>query len=127
MRAWSVIFGIGLVILWLTGLSTPNSAAWFTWLDGVGAVLSFIVAGTIRDVAHVRRVVSGPISLSIALFALWIVGLATNAASWQAWWTFVFACGFLLLGIAGGRAPRAVRPGETVTRHPEEERFRRGA
>jgi hypothetical protein len=35
---------------------------------------------------------------------LWIIALATGTEAWKAWWTFAFACVYVLLGLAGGAA-----------------------
>jgi hypothetical protein len=126
VRGISVFLGIGLVILWIAGLSTPNTAGWLVWLDGIAALCAFAIAGaTVPGVSRASRA-GGPIALSLGLFALWVIGLATNVQSWLAWWTFAFACAFLLLGIAGGASRERV-----VSRYPttetEEERRKRSA
>jgi hypothetical protein len=92
IKAMALLCAVGLTILWLAGLGSPFSASWMTWLDGVCALIGY-------GVAFSETRVRGPISLSIGLFALWIVGMATNGAAWQNWWTFAFGCGYLLVGL----------------------------
>jgi hypothetical protein len=122
-RVASVIFAIGLTILWIAGLSSPYSATWLTWLDGVGALIGYGIAFGTDNVANRVTRIGGPVALSIGLFALWIIGMSTNGAPWQNWWTFAFACGYLLVGLTP--APRAgvVTPVERET----SDRFRRSA
>lgn len=126
MRAWSVIFGIGLVILWLAGLNNPNAQGWLTWFDGFAAVLAFVLSSSFSEYSTRRATFVGPVALSVGLFALWLVSLATAAPSWQGWWTFIFGCGFLILGLAARRPPAAIRPTE-VRPAEERERFKKGA
>jgi hypothetical protein len=127
VRGWSAILGIGLVILWIAGLSSATAPAWLTWLDAAAAVWAFIIAaGTPVDARTAMRA-GNPIALSIGLFAFWIIGLATSGPAWQDWWNFAFACAFLVLGFAGGMAGRRAVPTSTVTPSEEERRFRRRA
>jgi hypothetical protein len=92
IKAMALLCAIGLTILWIAGLGSPFSANWLTWLDGVCALIGY---GVTFSEARAR----GSIGLSIGLFALWIVGMATNGAAWQNWWTFAFGCGYLLVGL----------------------------
>lgn len=126
MRAWSIVFGIGLVILWLTGLNDPNSAAWLTWLDGLAGILAFVISASIAEIPSRRAALGGPLALSIGLFALWMAGLVSSTPAWQHWWTFVFGCGFLVLALGGGKRPGALRSTE-IRAVEEKERFRKGA
>ena len=112
----ALLCAIGLTILWIAGLGSSFSATWLTWLDGVCALIGY-------GVAFGRPRVSGPIGLAVGLFALWIVGMATNGATWQNWWTFAFGCGFLLVGLMAPAQARVVGPIESETT----ERFRRSA
>jgi hypothetical protein len=111
VRFWSVVLGIGLILLWIAELGSPGfggyvpsagtatAARWITWLDLVGAFFAFVIAGV--SYSHARRSAraAGPIALAIGLFVLWIVGLASNVVPWVSWWNFAFACAFLLMGI----------------------------
>lgn len=104
-RAWSIVFGIGLGILWLVGLSTPGEGNWLTWLTGIAALGSFILA-VVADPASPRRVrAGGAFTLSAGLFVLWIAGLAAGAQPYMAWWDFAFACGYLILGVSANSRP----------------------
>lgn len=126
MRTWSMFFGVGLLVLWLAGLNNPQAVGWLTWLDGLAGILAFAVSAGLGDFPSRRAAMRGPIALSIGLFAMWAVALTGGVPAWQGWWTFAFACGFLFLGVAGGRRPGAVRPTEIHTVE-ERERFRKGA
>ena len=130
MRAWSLVFAIGLVVLWIAGLSSPGTAAWLTWLDGVAAICGFIIAGTVDYDSPRSARMGAPIALAVGLYALWIIGLATDGRSFQNWWSFGFACGFLLLGISaysqpmGAMTPTSM-PHDRMTR--TDDRFRKRA
>jgi hypothetical protein len=102
IKSWSIIFGIGLGILWLAGLGAPSATPWMTWFNALGALCSFLIAAGVSDSSARGRRVSSTLMLSIGLFALWIVGLAVGVVAWQTWWTFAFACGFLVLSIGSG-------------------------
>jgi hypothetical protein len=111
VRGTSIALGIGLAILWIVGLSN-HAAMWLTWLDGLAALCAFGVASAaVPDVTRSTAVTASPIVLATGLFVLWIIGLAVHAEGWLAWWTFAFACGFLLLGLFSGTT--------TTTRHPQ--------
>src|SRR5689334_16117282 len=114
VRGISAILGVGLVILWLMGISTSGVAGWLSWLDGAAAIWAFVIAGsaTTEEIGEQRS--GSPIALSMGLFALWIIALATGTIAWMTWWTFAFACAFLALGIVAAQR----RP--TVTTEEEE-------
>ena len=107
VRGVSIVLGIGLTLLWLVGLN-QHATAWLTWFDGVGALVAFGIAGAVRGRAAGPSVGGGPIGLSIGLFVLWIVGLIQRSDLWLTWWTFAFACGFLIVG--GLAAMETTRP-----------------
>ncbi len=117
VRETSIGLGIGLIIWWLVGLS-DHAAAWLTWLDGIAALCAFgIGAAVVPSRANAPVTAGGPIALSIGLFVLWLIGLATHAQSWLAWWTFVFACAFLAVGVyASTRLERRGGAPTTVAR-----------
>lgn len=112
VRASSIVLGAGLVILWAVGLGN-HATAWLTWLDGLGALVAFGIAAAVVPTTRVAANASPPIVLAIGLFVLWIIALAVHAEAWLAWWTFAFACAFLLVGIIAGferREPTITRP-----------------
>jgi len=98
VRGVLVAMGIGLVILWIVGLG-QHATPWLTWLDGLGALFAFALAGGLAATASAALGGGGIFALAIGLGVLWIIGLSTHAVGWLTWWTFAFACGFLLLGI----------------------------
>jgi hypothetical protein len=95
LRAISLVLAVGLGIVWLVGVNY-HATSWLTWLDGLGALCGFAIAAGAG-----ATVWAGAVALSIGLFILWIIGLATHAQGWSTWWTLVFACAFLLVGMAG--------------------------
>jgi len=108
VRTWLTVLGIGMVVLWIAGLSSPIASRWMVWLDLVAAALTFIgVAGT-RETTDRSTRAGGTIALSAGVFAIWLGGMVNGAVPWLTWWNFIFACGYLLVGIAasrrGGRA-----------------------
>ncbi len=106
LRGTSIALGIGLVILWLVGLS-DHATLWLTWLDGLAGLAAFGVAAVASDQATggatvtMARTAGGPLGISLGLYILWIIGLATHAERWLTWWTFAFACAFLIFGFLG--------------------------
>jgi hypothetical protein len=101
---------MGLIVLWIVGLSTPviRSAAWMVWMIGVAGLVAFVLSGTSQLVESRERRAAGPLAVSLELFALWILGMSLGVAMWLDWWTFAFACAFLVLGfLAAAYRPRA--------------------
>ena len=128
MKALSVICGIGLLILWLVGLGSPNSTTWLAWWDAIAAVAAFIAAGS----ANTRQnAVAGAGVVALGIFVLWIVGLSTNGTPWQNWWTFAFACLMVVSAFAGTSIPTYRIESTSADRRSQEEaernRFRKGA
>jgi hypothetical protein len=111
-RGTLAVLGVGLIVLWLVGLGS-SSSNWLTWLDGIVGACSLIVAGVGFGDVRVERAASGwLIGLAISLFILWVVGLVTRTPVWLDWWTFGFACAYLLAGVGigaqtSGRLPTA--------------------
>ena len=93
-RAISFVLGLGLVLLWLAGLSS-HASGWLTWLDGLAALIA--IAGAASLVEFNRGGSAGAGGLALGLFVLWIIGLATGATLWLSWWTFAFACAFFVV------------------------------
>lgn len=116
IKSMALLCAIGLSILWIAGLGSPFSAAWLTWLDGACALVGY-------GIAFSRVGTRGPIALSVGLFALWVIGMVTNGATWQNWWTFAFGCGYLLVGLLAPNETSVVTPVESET----SDQFRKSA
>ena len=103
IRVSAIVVGLFLAALFFAGLSL-QSAAWLTWLDGLGAVLAFVVAAMPdtagAEGASTRAIIGGIVSLG--LFALWIIGLVVNVQPWLVWCTFAAAIGMALVALGGG-------------------------
>lgn len=131
VKAWSVVLGIGLVLLGLAGLGNVNGGTWISWLDFVAALGSFIVAGMIRPELEAMPAgrFSGPALISGSLFVMWIIGLATGSVpSSIVWWNFAFACAYGLLALAASSTrAAAIRPTSTITKKEDREKPRRVA
>jgi hypothetical protein len=108
VRTGDVVLGIGLVILWIAGLSA-HATGWLTWLDGLAALGAFAIGGAVATRTGAAAG-TATIALSLGLFVLWIVALATDASLWLSWCTFAFALALLILGIAGTVSTRAQLP-----------------
>ena len=123
MRVSSVIAGFGLIIVFLVGLGTTGSAPWLSWLDLAGGVLCLIAATSVRDRGSSA---ASAIGLAVGLYVLWIVGMLTNGAPFQNWWTFVFACVMVIGGILGASGV-GMHTGRAAagTTTEERERFRK--
>jgi hypothetical protein len=109
-RVVSFFLGCGLIVLWLAGLS-GHATGWLTWLDVLAALCAFGIAAVAGERMSRGFASGAPIALASALAVLWIIGLTTRASSWLTWWTFAFACAFLLLGLGGaGQSQQMTRP-----------------
>ena len=106
-RTISIVLAVGLVILWLAGLSR-HATPWLTWLDVVAALCAFAIAATASANLSRSATVGEPIALAVGLGILFVVGLTTHAVRWLTWWTFVFACAFMLLGLGEATETRRV-------------------
>jgi hypothetical protein len=126
VRSWAIILGVGLGILWIVGLGSPYAAPWMTWLDGAAAVLAFLVAAMANDQSSLRMRTRAPMALSLGLFVMAIIGMATNGAPFQNGWNFAFAVLFFLVGRAEMRRP-AVPATRAGTVKDARDRFRRSA
>lgn len=113
VRAGMFVLGIGLLILWLVGLGR-ETAGWLMWFNFVAGILSIIGGFVVSERVGRNARVGLPIGLSAGLFVLWIIALATDVLDWKAWWTFAFACAYLLLGIAGASERRELVGGPTT-------------
>jgi hypothetical protein len=121
LRTWTVILGLGLAILWIFGVTSRGEAGWLSWLQLVAGIYSLLVAASVDDLSPRRTRVSNTLSISIGLSVLWILALVSPVLRWQAWWTFAFACAYLVLAIVTGAR------GEPPVEEPEQEDFRRTA
>ena len=104
-RTLSIILGFGLLMLWAVGLSMQDATDWLMWIDGIVGVCAAIMGLAMSRDSSKSLLVGGPVIVSLGLFALWIVGLLLDATSWLSWWTFGFACAFLLTGFASTSSP----------------------
>ena len=106
IRSLSLVLGVGLAVLWIFGV-TYDATAWLTWLDLVAALCAFLIAIGVGAAATGRSVsAGGALALGLGLGALWIIAVATAAIPWLTWWTFAFACAFILLGLLGSLADK---------------------
>jgi hypothetical protein len=96
-RGISVALGVGLIILWIVGMSS-HAVPWLTWLDGLGGLMGIVMGISVLQVGRTGVAAWG--LLALGLYVLWIVGLASGRGMWLAWWTFGFACAFLILAAA---------------------------
>jgi len=115
VRGVATILGLGLVFFWIAGLSRFDGAGWVTWVAGVAAVASYILAGAAEDPSSQKVRRGGCFSIGVGLLAVWAVALATAVVPWMTWGMFAFACAFLLLG-AAVKADRKLMENETSYR-----------
>src|SRR5262245_30626729 len=111
VRPWMIVLGIGLLLVWLAGVGY-HTASWLLWLDFIGGILS-IAAGLFAPAELSRNArMAMPLALSATLFLLWIISLVVGQEPWKVWWTFAFACGYLLVAALG--ATPTQRPTERM-------------
>jgi hypothetical protein len=108
VRNGMILLGVGMLVLWLVGLY-HHATPWLTWADGLGALFAFVAAGSISAAISRNAMVAAPSAIAAGLFLVWIAALTTVASRWLAWWTFAFACGFLVVGLASGSRPALPR------------------
>ena len=105
-KTLSIIFGVGLIALWVVAISTNGTSAWLTWIDGGIGVLGVIIGLAMTENSPKSLRSGGPIILALCLFALWIIALSvTGTTAWLTWWTFGFGCAFLLTGFSATSTP----------------------
>jgi len=95
---WSVFLGAGLLVLAIIALLT-EPGSWLSWCDLVGAWAAYFVAADIKSESTRGQRVTGPMLLSLALFGAWVAAVQEEELRWLTWWTFAFACAFLILGV----------------------------
>jgi hypothetical protein len=93
LRAILVSLGLGLAVVWLVGL-VDGSTSWLTWLDGVMALLTFLLAAKMSPDSGPIAASVGPGLIGAALAVLFVIGLAAHGSAWLVWFTFVFAGGY---------------------------------
>jgi hypothetical protein len=101
-RVISFILGIGLIVLWIAGGSSTHASDWLPRLDGLAGLIAIAMGIGLETVS--RAGVFGWGLLALGLFILWIVGLAAGGGLTVAWWTFGFACAFVILAAAATSA-----------------------
>lgn len=104
-KTLSIIFGLGLIVLWVVAISQPGITSWLTWLDGIVGLCAVIMGLAMTSDSPKSLRMGGPVIIAIALFALWIIGMAISATGWLSWWTFGFACAFLFTGFTSTSTP----------------------
>jgi hypothetical protein len=102
-KRWMIALGAGLVILWLVGYRT---ASWVLWFDLFAGLLSIAIGVTVALDSPAKRA-GVPLVFAIALGLIWLISLAGVRTGWRTWWTFAFACAYLL-GTGVGPAERPV-------------------
>lgn len=105
-RFGSVVLGAALVVLWIIGLN-QGATMWLTWLLGLTGITAIVVAAMLPP-EHGREGAKPPALLGFALFALWILAVASRATPWLTWWTF--ALGVAHLAIAAAEVRQSAHP-----------------
>lgn len=139
IKAWTLILGAGLVILGIAGVSAI-SGSWMGWVDIVAGVLGLILIATTQvrspTAAQSYRTdteatSSGALFLSVGLFAIWVIALATGSGNIAiTWWNLGFACAYALLAIGAYRGTRHLqrKGGSTLTEQEKrDQQHRRSA
>lgn len=100
LRGITVALGIGLIMLFLSGLAiNGGTAPWMPWIDLIAGVMAFVFAAVMRP-EHPRAARGGgAIFLALSLFALGLLAFSSNAAPWLAVWNFLFAGALFLVGL----------------------------
>jgi len=101
-RVGAVVLGVGLVVLWIVGMS-HSATPWLTWMVGLAGLVSFVVA-TLVPSEPGRAAAGGPGVIGFALVGFWIVGLAARSTEWLTWWAFGFGCLYIVVAIASASA-----------------------
>lgn len=108
LRASLVALAIALLLLWRVGV-VDGATDWMTWLDGVAALLAFLLVPVTTDEVGPLGAALGPQLIGLALVAFAVVGLLTRASGWLTWFTLALGCGYLVFA-AFAFAVRAVEP-----------------
>jgi hypothetical protein len=97
-RFGSVVLGAALVVLWIIGLN-QGATMWLTWLLGIAGLTAIVVAAML-PAEHGREGAKPPAMVGFALFALWILAVASRATPWLTWGTFALGVGHLAIAAA---------------------------
>jgi uncharacterized ion transporter superfamily protein YfcC len=102
-----------------------------SWCLGIAAMCSLGVAAFMPTFATRNTRMGVSVLFAVGLYLLWVSEMSRAVVPWVGWWTFTFACAFLLLGIIVGLTPERQAPTSEVSTHGrvvhEKDRFRRGA
>jgi hypothetical protein len=101
LRKASSVLGIGLLCLWGFGLGDPGANPWITWMDGLMALFSFMIAVLGPPFPNRSQRVKGPLSVAAGLLFMTVIGFVSPGARWLSWWNLGFGCAYLLLAAAG--------------------------
>jgi hypothetical protein len=114
VRNGSIALGVGLVVLWIVGLSN-HDVRWMAWLDLCAAIIAFIGANVSEQTSRTMRI-GGPVALGLGLFGLWIGGVVTGTSVGLAWANFGFGVAFFVLGAMEGIGRTVEVPGADLRR-----------
>jgi hypothetical protein len=116
VRAWTILFGLGFLGLWLNyfaGPTSPGDGAWLAWVDVALGAITLVIAGMLHRSARKTELVAAPIFLGILAIAACIIGMQLIGSSQLVWGNFGLAVCFFILG--GAAAAQRVK---TVVRRP---------
>ena len=122
LKTWLSVLGVGMVVLWIAGMSSGAASPALTWLDLAAAVLSLVGAAATLSSTPRRTSVLGTIALGAGILAIWLGGFVNGASPWMTWWNFAFACAYLFVGVAV-----AIGADRNLTTLDTSEEFRRSA
>jgi len=96
LMAFLLSFWLALLFVVATAAHVPKLMVFFV---GLGALCAFF-GGCISPLVSKAWRLAGPIALSIGLFSLWIVALATKQPLWLPWCVFMGTFCFIGVTIA---------------------------
>ncbi len=99
------VVGIGMVLVGFFGV---GRVAWLGWLDITVGVLALLGAATKLPSSAAYT----GLALGVATLVFWIIALATGAAPWLTWLTFIGGVAFVL------SSPSVTRPTLPASRGP---------
>lgn len=86
-----------MVLIWMVAV-VNHSTDWMTWLNGIAAVLTFLLVPVSGPNVSPGAVSVGPQLIGLGLMAMFILGIVTHASAWLTWFTFAAGCAYLLFG-----------------------------